>query len=315
MSERASEILQQTFSATTLTEGWYDRIVEKNRIRRENLLDVARDYFQRKFGVNADDYITDYDEHELINAMDELNTCRQCQGLPCTKTRGGTEIIPTPVIEDGKIVIRYGTCKFARMANRQRRLERLLRGSKIPARYIGKTLSDYQVDANNADAVKFAKNALSTRQGAFLFGERGAGKTFLVSIIAQEYLNANLTVTFIKVPRLLDDLRETYNGKGTYTEAELLDEVYNVDLLILDDFGMEKPTKFAGTTLCKIIDARYDVETLTTIITSNFALEKIRADLDNAADGKNYNGSRIYDRLSEICRPILLKGTSRRNRQ
>lgn len=39
-----------------------------------------------------------------------------------------------------------------------------------------------------------------------------------------------------------------------------------VNLLVLDDFSMEKTTKFVGTMLCKIWDARYDREGITTII-------------------------------------------------
>ena len=280
------------------------------------MLNKARGYFRTHCGVDLNDFnLADYEVHDLVLAMTELDFCSNCHGLPCNKNRGGKEIIPSPGIEDGKVVIRFGTCNFARVAYRQRRLQRRLKGSKIPARYIGKTLNDYRVDDDNQDAVNFAQNVLSTRQGAFLFGERGTGKTFLAAIIAQDFLHADKSVAFIKVPRLLDDLRDTYNGNGNHSEADLLDEVYNVDLLVLDDFGMEKPTKFAGTTLCKIIDARYDTPELTTIITSNFSLERIRAELDNAADGKNYNGSRIFDRCIEICKPILLRGTSRRIRQ
>ena len=64
------------------------------------------------------------------------------------------------------------------------------------------------------------------------------------------------------------------------------------------------------------------MENLKTIIAKNIVLlrtgehltqAELAERLNNATDGANLNGSRIFDRLKEICKPILLKGTSRRN--
>lgn len=184
--------------------------------------------------------------------------------------------------------------------------------AKIPQRYFGKTFDDYDVDSSNRDAVTYAKNVLKTRRGAYFYGERGTGKTFLASIIAQEFLRAGKTVVFEKVTGLLGEIRDTFNGRGKFSEAQIMDAASKADLLVLDDMGMEKPTMFAGATLCSIIDARYDRPRLTTIITSNEPIETVCNGLDHAVDGKNCNGSRIHDRCMEICKPILLNGVSRR---
>lgn len=307
-----SNAITIAFSVTKLFNLPYEQLIAQVRAENAAKCQQHRARLEEKYGE-----LSNNDILLILKVEEDLAKCEGCTGLPCRKNGVDCEQQMECHRDtfDNAFHWTQHICQFARRAREQKRLNRLLRGSKIPNRYFNKTWDDYQVDANNRDAVDFAKKTLETGDGAFLYGERGAGKTFLASLIAKDYLKAGKSVTFIKVPRLLDDLRDTYNGKGTFTEAQLLEEVYTVDLLVLDDFGMEKPTKFAGATLCKIIDARYDCYGLTTIITSNYSLDRIRTELDNATDGANYNGSRIQDRCTEICKAILLKGKSRRNQQ
>lgn len=236
---------------------------------------------------------------------DELAQCTGCTG-ECLKTSNRWRY-PETGVEGGVEVVRQIRCKFGK----QRDLARKFRSSRIPDRYIGKTLDDYKVDASNRNAVEFAKVALNSKVGAYLFGECGTGKTYLASIVAQDFLRSGKSVLFVKVPSLLDDIKATFNGQGR--ELDMLDELRAANLVVLDDFGMEKPTQWAGATLCKVLDMRYDNPTGRTIVTSNLSPRELADRLNNASDGANLNGSRIFDRLKEICKPILLKGTSRRN--
>lgn len=203
---------------------------------------------------------------------------------------------------------RYVDCKF----RAQWAFNSVLRSARIPDRYRGKTFADYKVDASNQNAVAFAKQALNSKIGAYLFGECGTGKTFLAALIAQDFLTAGQTVIFIKVPSLLDDIKATFDGKGE--ELDILEKLQSANLVVLDDFGMEKPTQWTGSTLCKILDMRYDNPDGKTIITSNLSPKELADRLNNPEKERaNLNGSRIFDRLREICKPILLKGTSRRH--
>lgn len=236
---------------------------------------------------------------------DEAKLCEGCNGTDCQK-KSKRYWYPILSKEEGVEVRRYCQCKVGK----QRELQSKIRSSRIPSRYLGKTLEDYQVDKLNRVAVEFAKVALKSNVGAYFYGEAGTGKTFLASLIAQDFLREGKSVVFVKVPNLLSDIQATFNGKGK--ELDLLDELRAANLVVLDDFGMEKSTQWAGSTLCKILDMRYDNPDALTIITSNLSLEELAAHLNNANDGKNLNGSRIADRCREICKPILLKGTTRR---
>ena len=281
-------------------------VIERARAEREKRISENRARLTEKYGALTDFQITD-----ILKVESELATCEKCEGLPCRKPCNQNWQPHIVIDEKFGLAITQSRCRYYEAYLQQLKIEKGLANAKIPLRYQGKTFADYEVDRDNSLPVQYAKSCQQTRLGAFFHGERGTGKTFLASIIAQEFIKAGASVVFIKVPQLLDEFYSVYRKESDTKEKELLQTLYTADLLILDDFGMEKPTKFAGTTLCKIIDARYDADAMT-IITSNYPLERIQNELDNAADGKSYNGSRIVDRLKEICKPVLFKGNSRR---
>lgn len=229
--------------------------------------------------------------------------CENCTG-DCRKTGPERFWLVTGFDEIGVETVRR--CKFGVQADTRRQF----RSAKIPTRYLNKSFDDYRVDKFNQDAVTFAKNFKRFTCGAYFFGECGTGKTFLAALIAQDFLRDGKSVLFIKVPNLLDELRATFDGKQN--EFDLLARIETVNLLVLDDFGMEKSTQWAGSTLCKVLDMRYDDERSRTIVTSNLSLDELAEHLNNAVDGRNFNGSRVADRCREICKPLLLRGLSRR---
>ena len=67
-----------------------------------------------------------------------------------------------------------------------------------------------------------------------------------------------------------------------------------------------------------IIDARYENSKLVTIITSNLSLKALKDKMDNPSDSTDaftLDGSRIADRLKEMCVIVKLNGESRRVRR
>lgn len=248
----------------------------------------------------------------VSEAKSKLAECDQCTGYPCRKDG----LQPAVISDASGVYVILRRCKPYEEYRRQASLAKTFKHAKIPPRYNGKTFADYRVDADNQVAVDFAKGImLEGYSGGYFYGGVGTGKTFLAAIIAQEFIKAGKTVLFEKVADLLTEFYAVYRGQGG-SEDSILDGLYNVDLLVLDDFGLEKSTQFVGATLSKIIDARYNREGATTIITSNYSLKQIAARLNTPSDLQDgdfcLNGSRICDRCREICKPILFKGESRR---
>lgn len=241
------------------------------------------------------------------------SVCETCNG----KCSQETEYFK-PLIKElcGEIYIHFEFCDYGAKEFVHKKFIRDCQKAGIPSVYIGKTLADYDADKNNQSAVAYANVATKSR-GAFFTGEVGTGKTFLASIIAQNFIREGKSVKFGKVPDILNNFYSIYRGQSKLNEQDLLNELYTADLLVLDDFGLEKSTQFVGTTLCKILDARYNRLKSTTIITSNYSLSQIRDKLDAPVDSESgvvfLNGSRLYDRCIEICKTITFKGKSRRN--
>ena len=283
--------------------------VEMPEFTRARLAQVGT-RIRTQYGVTQDSDVLLIDAAEM-----ELAKCEGCAGYPCHKSTNAGFI---PVLSvNGEVFVSMKICKEYVKHNAQVELSRKLKAAKIPPRYRGKTFANYKTDKNNQVAVTFAKSVLlKGYSGAFFYGKAGTGKTFLAALIAQEFVKAGKTALFEKVADLLTEFHEIYRGKSQESEKELLSKLYNVDLLVLDDFGMEKTTKFVGTTLCKILDARYDREGITTIITSNLKMAQVADSLNKPADAEKsdicLNGTRIQDRCIEICKTIEFQGDSRR---
>ena len=71
-----------------------------------------------------------------------------------------------------------------------------------------------------------------------------------------------------------------------------------IDLLVIDDFGVNRGTEWEMETLYNLVDARYEAEKFT-IFTANLDPKKEFSDISN---------QRIYSRIKEMCRIVELNG-------
>jgi len=105
-----------------------------------------------------------------------------------------------------------------------------------------------------------------------LTGGVGCGKTHLAVGMGIVALGLGFSVYATTLGELLLAIRASFQQEAEYSEAELLETVCGVDLLILDDLGMEKPTAWARERLAYVVNQRYAVN-LATIVTTNLDLD------------------------------------------
>lgn len=171
----------------------------------------------------------------------------------------------------------------------------LFRSSGIPPRYTTRTFTNYHADTEQQKrvlsvAANFSKLIAGKKTGAGLImsGNVGTGKTHLACAIGNEFMRSGGSVLFITVAAIIRRIRETYNRNSTKTEQEAIDEFREIDLLIIDEVGIQKGTESEEYLLFEIINDRYSYYK-STVLMSNL----------NAAEIQQHMGSRVMDRLRE----------------
>jgi DNA replication protein DnaC len=146
-------------------------------------------------------------------------------------------------------------------------------------------------------AKKFVADILNNKEntGLMFTGPVGSGKTFLAGCIANRLLAHNKQLLFTVVPDLLDEIKETFNKGGEYTELQLLKKLREVEILILDDLGVHNYTEWTQNKIYSIINYRLNNK-LATIITSNLSLEQTDELL----------GERTTSRIIQMCKVYRL---------
>ena len=128
--------------------------------------------------------------------------------------------------------------------------------------------------------------------GLRLWGAGGTGKSFFAACVANALLERGLKVRMTHFGRVLN----TLGGYYSRDRDRYLDELAALDLLVLDDFGMERGTEYALEQVFPMI------------VTTNLTLEDLKHPRDLAHQ-------RIYDRILGACAPICFNGKNFRQDQ
>lgn len=138
-------------------------------------------------------------------------------------------------------------------------------------------------------------------KGLYLFGPVGTGKTYSVNALAIELLKNSLDVRIFDLPVLLDQIRSSFSNDSQEIESRTIRDLSDIEVLIIDDIGVEKITDWVLESLYKLINTRYE-NSKTTIFTSNHNLGELASRTND----------RITSRITEMCKIIEVKGKDKR---
>src|SRR2546421_575289 len=88
--------------------------------------------------------------------------------------------------------------------------------------------------------VRVLDENLGAGRGLWFFGGVGTGKTTLAMLVSKAVLDAGRSVAIYSLPRLLSEIRTTFDDAARSSYLDLLDRLTGVDLLHIDDVGAEK---------------------------------------------------------------------------
>ena len=145
---------------------------------------------------------------------------------------------------------------------------------------------------------------IGRHENLLLCGPTGVGKSHLANGLAIEAMKRDLRVLSRPVQRLLADLNAA-RANGSY--PRLLTRVLSVDLLVMDDFGLQPLSPQAAQDLYEIISERYERGSL--IITSNRAFEEW-----TEVFGNELLAGAALDRLTHHVHTLIIRGESYRQR-
>ena len=143
---------------------------------------------------------------------------------------------------------------------------------------------------------------IKAKQNLCLTGPTGTGKTWLACAIGNQACRQGLSVRYVRLTRLFEMLRIAH-GDGSYTR--LMNQLAKIDLLILDDWGIQKITTPQRNDLMEVIEDRHNRRA--TLIASQLPIEHWHQYIGEAtlADA-------ILDRLLHGAYRLTLEGESLR---
>jgi DNA replication protein DnaC len=208
----------------------------------------------------------------------------------------------------------------------ERRQARMMEQARIPQRYAHCTLDDFETqlpwsDRSQAEALIKARNfvreysPLGAGTGLMLTGSIGVGKTHLaVGILHALISERGAKALFYDYRDLLKQVQNSYNQSVEATELDVLQPVFDAEVLVLDELGAWKRSDWIWDTVSHILNTRYN-NMRTTIITTNYAnlppggsdSSAPRAALREETLGDRI-GERMRSRLQEMCVVVEMTG-------
>lgn len=158
------------------------------------------------------------------------------------------------------------------------------------------------------DAFNKAKNFveefdINTPCNLLFQGSFGTGKSHLSVAITKILLDKGFSTVFISTPKLLTNIRGTYNKFSNQSEKQIISAIVSADLVVFDDIGAEGiESGWAVQKLFEVIDQRLGKHN---IYTTNLSSREFEASKDL---------QRIFSRMIMNTTPIIMNGTDYRKK-
>lgn len=159
--------------------------------------------------------------------------------------------------------------------------------------HAGEDLSRFEKAVQNCK--NFVKNFDSDYHNLFFYGTVGTGKSFLSGCVAKELMDQGHSVIYFGATGLFDLLSSTsFDTKSREERQNTYADLYQCDLLIIDDLGTELTNQFTASQLFSLLNER-NIGRKATVISTNLSLRELQ---DRYSD-------RIFSRITsnfEVCK-------------
>ena len=163
--------------------------------------------------------------------------------------------------------------------------------------------------------VRSLEENLEGGRGLWFDGPVGTGKTSLAILIAKAAKDAGRSYAVYPVPRLLAEIKRTFDRDASDSYLGFFHRVCSVDLLVLDDLGAEKQTEWVLEQLYSIVNERWQ-DRRSIVVTTNIPDQDLEApslmlratvrELRDLVGGRRFEGRdldelrRLVERLERV---------------
>lgn len=259
----------------------------KQKIKKDN------PYFE-----NVD--IKDYQVLDFLTFNEENANCKTCKCIAeCKNSKRGFK----PIL-DNENNIAYVRCKYM-----QDELDLALKSEKLNIMYMPpKKVKEASLDGFRLDndkrlnCMNYIRKFISQidnneySKGAYVQGDLGQGKTYLLSALANELVERNHQVTLVYFPDLINDLKDDFDKLN-----KKINELKNTEILIIDDFGVGAMTSWVRDSIIAPILNYRMADLKPVFISSNIKFKNLDTYLKVKEDIDNIPAARIIRRIYELC--------------
>jgi len=189
----------------------------------------------------------------------------------------------------------------------QRKQQRLLKAAKLKINANARDIDYAQPRGLNQSMMASLLQCdwINKHQNLLLTGPCGSGKTYLACALAHTACTKGYSAKYYRLSRLMLELTQA-KADGTYSKA--LQQLAKLDVLIMDDWGLEPLNAAQRNDLMEIMDDRNGSS-------STVIISQLPTDQWYQSIGDNTLADAILDRLMHNAHRINLKGESMRKLQ
>jgi primosomal protein DnaI len=256
----------------------------------------------------------------------EYKNCTNCPGLDsCPNDYEGHYTLLSCETISGRVQMtdRKVTCKRLLSKQSEDQIRSRVRSFYVDERALSQGYSADEIVSKDLERMKAVGQVLNyisktkeqglQKEGLYLAGSFGTGKTFLMCYMLHELAKAGHTGAIVYMPDFVEDLKSIMHEQGKL--KEMVDLLKETDLLIFDDVGAENLNPWVRDHVLGAI-LNYRMNRKPTFYTSNYGLEALEKHFSftNKDGDELHKGQRLMDRIRPYVETVFVTGHNKRGK-